>query len=507
MTTIKASCDRSNTFLALIFLALLLRLAYLNLPFFEPYNSVGRQAVGAFVARNFYQHGFNFFYPEIDNNGAGPSLFNLEMQFNTYLAAIGYRLTGGPHEWVARAVSVFFSIGAIGVLYFLFKRLADRATALWATLFLAVSPLHLALSRSIQPEETVLLATSAALAGFYFYRETGRTRFFILSALGLFVAIGSKLYSVYLFIPITYLVLRSSGLKGLFSWQNLLYFAFTSSAALWWLFMWRTGQGQELAYSSYHVTVHRAGAGMTYFQTLFHPPYVKFILKIFLVHLLTPLGAVLFFAGFFQKIKTKADEFAYVWFWSAALYFFVFLRAAIQHPYYQAPFIPIAAFFVAKGARRIFADKPMGRFLKKPPVAAALIAIQIACMGYFYRGLYFIPKALHPIVDAGEMVQKKTPREALVIASHGTSAIQLYYCNRKGWSMGLLPGADAELIARLEKLRQKGAEYFMASSRSELEGVPGFLAYLRERYRVLEETPDTVLFQLISVPKMSTVKP
>src|SRR3989338_8211507 len=93
------------------FLALLVRVFYLNIAFVEPYNNLTRQTVVGMVARNFYQHGFNFFYPELDDNGTGPYLFNAEMPLYSYIMAIGYWLAGGVREWVARSVSVAFYMG------------------------------------------------------------------------------------------------------------------------------------------------------------------------------------------------------------------------------------------------------------------------------------------------------------------------------------------------------------------------------------------------------------
>ena len=496
MTTPKASYDRGALFVALIVLALALRLAQLNLPFFEPYNSVGRQAVGAFVARNFYEHGFNFFYPEVDNNGPGPSLFNLEMQFNTYLTALGYWLAGGAKEWVARGVSVLFSLGTLFTLYFFTKRLFDKATALGAFLFAAVSPLHLALSRSIQPEETMIFASTGALAAYYFYQETRKTGFLVLSAASLFVAIGSKLYSVALFIPLLFLGWQTEGTAFFKRLRNYAALAVSLSAGLWWFWMWRAGQAQNLAYSSYHYSVHRAGQGMGTLQVLFYPPYVKMMGKVFLLHVLTPLGAVFFLAGAFQKIKTRADAFAHAWLWSAVFFLLVFLRAALQHPYYQAVLIGPCALFVGKGIRRFFTEASAGRFWRHPLFVSTVLVLETASLLYFYRGLYFIPKKMASILEAGRAVERLTPKDSLVVASHGTSAIQLYYCHRKGWSFGLVPGEGKSLVKNLEQRHGQGAAYFLVSSKEELDRVPEFLGYLKSRYAVIEEKPGYILFKL-----------
>src|SRR3990167_680095 len=131
-------------------LALFVRVYNLDLPFLEPYNNITRQVVVGMVARNFYHHGFNFFYPELDDNGTGPYLFNAEMPLYSYLMAIGYWLAGGVREWVARSVSVIFSMGTLFFIHAFARQIAGNRAAFFALLFAAFSPLNVALSRSIQ---------------------------------------------------------------------------------------------------------------------------------------------------------------------------------------------------------------------------------------------------------------------------------------------------------------------------------------------------------------------
>ena len=89
-------------FLALLGLALAVRTAYLNIPFLEPFNNYSRQSMSASVARNYYERGMNLFYPELDENGTGPSLYNVELPLNAYITAAAYAAIGGVREWAAR---------------------------------------------------------------------------------------------------------------------------------------------------------------------------------------------------------------------------------------------------------------------------------------------------------------------------------------------------------------------------------------------------------------------
>ena len=58
--------SHKKTFWLVIGLAIFLRLWNLNLPFVEPYNSMTRQSMVAEIARNFYEHDFNFDFIDIN---------------------------------------------------------------------------------------------------------------------------------------------------------------------------------------------------------------------------------------------------------------------------------------------------------------------------------------------------------------------------------------------------------------------------------------------------------
>jgi hypothetical protein len=169
---------------------------------------------------------------------------------------------------------------------------------------------------------------------------------------------------------------------------------------------------------------------------------------------------------------------------------------AVIHPYYMLSLIPPLSFFVGLGADRLLSSRKSGPFLRNPVLAGLIVCLGAASILYYYRLLYFIPKDRMAIVEAGKAVDAFIPRKALVIASYGASPIQLYYCNRKGWSFDLNRNDDDSLVRDFENLVSRGSSYFVTTTFNELHRLPKFEKYLRTRYALVEENVDFVIFDL-----------
>ena len=123
----------SPYFLLLIILvfAFLVRLYKINIPLADHHS--WRQADTAAVARNFYKDGFNFLKPQTDNfspvndpSKDGRSLENTDRLFlveppvyNSIVFAL-YNFFG-PHEYLARLVTIIFSLISISVIFIIVR--------------------------------------------------------------------------------------------------------------------------------------------------------------------------------------------------------------------------------------------------------------------------------------------------------------------------------------------------------------------------------------------------
>jgi hypothetical protein len=99
--------------------AVAVRLIWIDQPYVDHWS--WRQSDVAAIARNFFENGFHFGYPQIDWAGDATGYVGTEFPILPFLAAICYKF-GGIHEWIGRsqaviffAVSLPFFVGAIAI--------------------------------------------------------------------------------------------------------------------------------------------------------------------------------------------------------------------------------------------------------------------------------------------------------------------------------------------------------------------------------------------------------
>lgn len=488
---------RANNKIVLgVFLAaLFVRVYNLNLPFVEPYNNISRQSMSATVVRNLYEKGFNLLYPEIDENGPGPYLYNVEMPIYALLMAVAYLVCGGVHEAAARSVSVFFSMAMLYALYRLISHLRGDKLALYALIFASFSPMSVALARSVQPDMTMVAAGTISLYWYCLYVDTANKRFFYSSALAMLLAILSKLTAFYLIIPITYLAWSRAGVAIFKEKKNYAYIAIIALSLIWYGAMWYAGRTEGLVYSPYDYLPDEQRGSFNYLE-LFTYSYSKLSVKVFCFHVLTAVGLCFFVVGLVAARKEASSRFFYVWLASVVFYILLFYPKIFIHPYYQLSAVPALAFFVARGADYAFSGSRHSPFLRNKIVLAVLSALVLVNLLYYYQGLYYIPERNQRVVEAGDRIRESTPAESLVVASFGGSPIQLYYAHRKGWAFNIKGDSAETLVRRLEDMRRKGAEYFVTTTLNELREAEEFNLYLRTRYDVIQEDDAFILVDL-----------
>lgn len=477
----------ASPFLLVFALAALVRVYSLDIPFLEPFNNMSRQSMSASVARNYYERGMNLFYPELDENGTGVSLYNVELPLNAYLMAAAYGVIGGAREWAARGVTVAFSLVFLLALYFLVRRAEDGETALGALGLAAFSPMVVALSRSVQPDMPMLALGTAALFFFYGYSKSDNKLLLAASAAALFGAVLLRIFALYFFIPILYLAYEKDGARC-FRMPRY-YFAglAAASALVWYAYMFKMGQSLDLIYQVYSPALATSGVGALGPKNFVLPA------KAVLLHLLTPLGAAVCLAGLFGG--GKARRFFFAWLLGTAFYLFVMFRAASMHPYYFLPLAPPLAYFFGRGIH--FVLRKASRKAVAPYLAGFLTLLFCINVYYYYEKLFFVPEDRMAVVEAGKAVDDLTPIDAVVVASYGHGPIQVYYNHRRGWTIDLAAKKDdAGLIEELQGRLRQGATHYMTSTPTALDARPGFRDYLNNNGRAVVITPRYVIYEL-----------
>jgi hypothetical protein len=220
---------------------------------------------------------------------------------------------------------------------------------------------------------------------------------------------------------------------------------------------------------------------------------------------LTPLLAIMALIGLFVAPRGKYGC-LFDWWLVAMVLFVVAVGYGNRHPWYQLPFVPIAAAF-AGAACAFFESKISSR--------VAVVALSILLAGSFAILAFFYVRPLYEssaaqLRDAGLELNKLTASDALIVAVDGGNPTIFYYAKRKGWHFleqrGIYDGNpknSQQAIADLERLRRQGATHFVFTTPRFwwLESYPELTQHLNETATPLETTPEFKIYKLTSGPK------
>jgi hypothetical protein len=220
---------------------------------------------------------------------------------------------------------------------------------------------------------------------------------------------------------------------------------------------------------------------------------------------LTPVLAIMALIGLFVAPRGKYGC-LFDWWLVAMVLFVVAVGYGNRHPWYQLPFVPIAAAF-AGAACAFFGSKISSR------VAAVTLSIlftgSFAILAFFYvRPLYESSAA--QLRDAGLELKKITATNALIVAADMGNPTIFYYSNRKGWHFleqrgiyGGNPKDSQQAIADLERLHRQGATHFVFTTNTFwwLNSYPELTQHLSESATLLEATPEFKIYALSPTAK------
>ena len=130
-------------------LAIAFRFIAITQPFIDSWS--WRESDVAAIARNFFENGFCFAYPQIDWAGDAAGYVGTEFPLLPFAVALIYKIAG-VHEWLGRLETVLFFAVSLPVFYLLVRRLFNETVALWALIFYSFAPLCIAASRAFMPD-------------------------------------------------------------------------------------------------------------------------------------------------------------------------------------------------------------------------------------------------------------------------------------------------------------------------------------------------------------------
>jgi 4-amino-4-deoxy-L-arabinose transferase-like glycosyltransferase len=485
--------------------AVAVRLILIDQPYVDYWS--WRQSDVAAIARNFFEHGFRFGYPQIDWAGGSAGYVGTEFPVLPFLAAICYKFAG-IHEWIGRSQSVIFFAISLPFFFLLVREIFDGTTAIWATFFYAFAPLNIFAGRSFMPDVPSL---GLGIIGLYFFLRWLRDRKpapFYLAAIAISLSILIKVTSIVIAAPILYLVVAKGAdlgsaqaryVRGSRSQrQRVQLAAFAAIAVLpsvaWY---WHAHQIAERFYPH-----HFFGAGGVRLESF---SWYLDIAQQTATSSLTPVLAILALIGLFVAPRGRFGC-LFDWWLAAMVLFVIAVGYGNRHPWYQLPLVPIAAAFAGAGCA-FFESKISSRVAVV--ALLTLLAASFAILAFSYvRPLYESSAA--QLRDAGLELNKLTASDALIVAVDGGNPTIFYYAKRKGWHFleqnGIYDGNpknSQQAIADLERLRRQGATHFVFTTPRFwwLESYPELTQHLNETATPLETTPEFKIYKLTSGPK------
>ena len=517
------ACHVTKIAILLWIFAVAVRLILIDQPYVDDWS--WRQSDVAAIARNFFEHGFRFGYPQIDWAGGSAGYVGTEFPILPFLAAICYKVAG-IHEWMGRSQSVIFFAISLPFFFLLVRGIFGSSAATWATFFYAFAPLNVFTGRSFMPDVPSL---SLGIVGLYFFRRwlgDGKAAPLYLAAIAISLSILIKATSVVIAAPLASIVVgrlcqtpgvsqngaggsratwtgrsrdRASGrerVKRPTMYRGMAAFAATAVLpSLAWY--WHAHQIAERYYPH-----HFFGAGGVRLESF---SWYSEIAQQTATSSLTPLLAIMALIGLFVVPRGKYGC-LFDWWLVAMVLFVVAVGYGNRHPWYQLPFVPIAAAF-AGAACAFFGSKISSRIAAG--TLSISLAVSFAILALFYvRPLYESSAA--QLRDAGLELKKITAPDALIVAADMGNPTIFYYANRKGWHFleqrgiyGGTPKDSQQAIADLERLHRQGATHLVFTTNTFwwLNSYPELTQHLSETATLVEAAPQFRIYKLNSVAR------
>jgi hypothetical protein len=476
---------------ALVSVGISLRLIQISEPFIGEWS--WRQTDVAMIAENFYRNGFNIFYPQINWAGKSPGYVGTEFPLVPFTASVLY-LFFGVHEWIGRAVSVFFFTLSVPFLYLLVQKVFNTRTSLFAIAIYDLGPLAIFAGRSFMPDMTSLSLSIIALYVFLLWLDRDPARLGLLVSAGavMSLAILVKLPAIIIGLPLMYMAWTQYGAKFALR-KDLWGFAVLSLIlpTAWYIHAYWI----STTYSPHHIF----GSGGIGLATI--DEYENILGKAAMAGL-TPLVSMAMLVGILLPCNKKSAQVFHWWLFALLLFAFIAAPGHLHNPWYMLPIVPVAATFAGRACDFVFSRAAQAAHSKLViPLCSLIFFSFLSYLSFTYTRPLYGSWGMRSF-RAGLELNQIAPRHALALVADGGDPTCLYYSRRKGWhfleDFGSVPSNSQQAIAELEQLRKRGANYLVFTRDTVwwLDHYKEFRIHLDSRYPRVSETEDFVIFDL-----------
>jgi len=469
------------------------------------------------ISKNFWQNGFNILQPEVTWPAEPPRVTEMELPLVPYTSALLYQLFGYG-ALSARAVTLFASLLMMVYVYKLARREFNPFIGLLSALAAGVLPLYHPFSRLLFTEPTMIAMSVVSIFYMAEWVDNPDKRNWMLAIFSLSLTFSLKLETLYLLLPLTWLVFRKHQFKiGQYWKYMLLILASLIIPVIWY------------AYAYYLETIgaHLFGIFKGHDKSQFTTLLLDFrwyrTMAGRVINGITGglYGFGLFGLGFLFLFLNRKGSLIFAYFLAVVIYFGLIAEGQIDAPYRQMPIIPSMSIFVAFGVQALltalltFYDMLKG-------LASIGKTLSIGVLSASFLLLFLIPfQRLDEvlIVDspahadrwslAQEIRKTADSNSKLVVVGENSkhvggydlSPVLFYYADLQGWS--LTP--ENWTAEHIEELRAKGATHLVFILPYGYpydfiylpeEPVDPFIQEMRESYPVLYEYQDQLVLDL-----------
>lgn len=465
----------------ILFIALILRLYKLNIPIADLHS--WRQADTAAVARNFTRNGFDLLHPRFDDLSNVQSGFEnpqgyrmVEFPLYNALMAYGYKLfpSLSLEAW-GRLISIFFSLIAIAIIYYLVLKEKSRLAAFFSGFIYAIMPFFVFFSRVVIPESTAI--GLSLLAILFLYKSDPKyvihyKLYFILSLLFFSLALLVKPTTIFFTIPLFYLFFKNFKLKTFRNPAFYLYFLISTIPLILWRFYIKT-YPEGIPVNEWLLTSVNSGGGL---QKIFLKP--SFFRWIFFERINNLIFGgyltVLFVLGIIGKQKRF---FFYSLLFSSLIYILVFQGGNVQHEYYQVLLFPTLAIFTGLGIDLLFQKKALINF----ELSFIVVPLLIILSWYFsYTKVKDYYQYSQELIQEAKVLNNLTRPEDKIVTDRMGDTTLLYLADRKG--------APA-IYKEPHHLKSVGYKFLITTSKEQIN-------IMKNEFKVVFENDKFTLFEL-----------
>jgi 4-amino-4-deoxy-L-arabinose transferase-like glycosyltransferase len=420
-----------------------------------------RQSLTDMIARNMMVDG-EFFLPKINMAGNHTGIIGSEFPLFNGLIAL-FDVIFGYQHWYGRLINLLVS--TVGIFYFYqsAEKLFDKKTAFYSAMVLLVS-LWFAFSRKIMPDTFSVALVMVGLYHALRYATDGKYLslflFFVFGTLGILC----KLPALSLYAVLVVMVLHPDvRLRQKIIFSATVFVSVVVVAG--WYFYYVPYLLETYRYQLYFPK--GLAEGWREMMPLLPEAAEKFYFSS--LQSFVALGCCILGLFFFLKESNRYKKMAALCFCTVFLLFTLKTGAVFPlHNYYIIPFTPFMALMA-------------GYLLAKVPqkIGYALLCIIVVEGIANQQHDFFIPQDQKYKLDLVTLGEKYTKPEDLIIINGGQNPQQIYFTNRKGWTVSDSVLADPPMM---NQMVSDGARYIFQNKKTSEVELPYSKVYTNENW-------------------------